>query len=117
MGRSGRGMRFNLRRARGKGFHVIARTVSVICEGPRGRAVVMAGFGHGSLEPVATYDDPAQLCLMSNVDADYVLGTHDEEIERLGLQHRVWRPRVLAGWQRAGFTSGMTIADVGCGPG
>jgi hypothetical protein len=28
----------------------------------------------------------------------YVLGTHDEEISRLGLQHRAWRPRVLSAW-------------------
>src|SRR5437762_1871503 len=28
-------------------------------------------------------------------EKDYVLGTHDEELLRLGLQHRVWRPVVL----------------------
>jgi SAM-dependent methyltransferase len=50
-------------------------------------------------------------------DRDYVLGTHDEEIERLGLQHRVWRPRALDAWRRAGFTVGQTILDAGCGPG
>ena len=33
---------------------------------------------------------------------DYLLGTRDDEIERLGLQHRVWRPQVLACWRRAG---------------
>ena len=50
-------------------------------------------------------------------DRDYVLGTHDEEIARLGLQHRVWRPRALDAWRRAGFTVGQTLVDVGCGPG
>lgn len=50
-------------------------------------------------------------------DRAYVLGTHDEEIERLGLQHRVWRPRVTACWQRAGFSLGQSIMDVGAGPG
>lgn len=50
-------------------------------------------------------------------ERDYVLGTHDEEIERLGLQHRVWRPRASAAWRRAGFDVGQTLLDVGCGPG
>ncbi|MEK6799347.1 MAG: methyltransferase domain-containing protein [Planctomycetota bacterium] len=50
-------------------------------------------------------------------DRDYVLGTHAEEIERLGLQHRVWRPKALDAWRRAGFTIGQQIMDVGCGPG
>jgi SAM-dependent methyltransferase len=50
-------------------------------------------------------------------DADYVLGTGDQEIARLGLQHRVWRPRALDVWRRAGFTLGQSLLDVGCGPG
>ncbi len=48
---------------------------------------------------------------------EYLLGTHDEEIERLGLQHRVWRPQVLACWRRAGITIGSEVLDVGAGPG
>jgi SAM-dependent methyltransferase len=50
-------------------------------------------------------------------EKDYVLGTHDEEIERLGLQHRVWRPKASDAWQRAGFSVGQKLLDVGCGPG
>lgn len=50
-------------------------------------------------------------------ERDYLLGTHDEEIERLGLQHRVWRPRVLDAWRRAGITTGMRVVDAGAGPG
>ena len=48
---------------------------------------------------------------------DYLLGTRDDEIERLGLQHRVWRPQVLACWRRAGITRGSRVLDVGAGPG
>ncbi len=48
---------------------------------------------------------------------DYVLGTHREEIERLGLQHRVWRPHMLECWRRAGITAGSKVLDVGAGPG
>ena len=50
-------------------------------------------------------------------DKEYVLGTRDEELERLGLQHRVWRPFVLDAWRRAGLLTGMTALDVGAGPG
>jgi SAM-dependent methyltransferase len=50
-------------------------------------------------------------------EQDYVLGTHDEELERLGIQHLVWRPSMLEGWRRAGITRGMRILDAGAGPG
>ncbi len=50
-------------------------------------------------------------------ERDYVLGTHEEEISRLGLQHRVWRPVVLDCWQKAGITIGKRVLDVGAGPG
>jgi SAM-dependent methyltransferase len=50
-------------------------------------------------------------------DRDYVLGTHEEELQRLGLQHRVWRPTVLECWRRAGIGPGMSVLDVGAGPG
>lgn len=55
--------------------------------------------------------------MTGEAEKDYVLGTHDAEIARLGVQHRVWRPRVLDAWQRAAFTAGRCILDVGCGPG
>ena len=54
---------------------------------------------------------------MTMADREYVLGTGDVEVERLGLQHRIWRPDALAGWRGAGFTAGQTLLDVGCGPG
>jgi len=48
---------------------------------------------------------------------DYVLGTHDGEISRLGLQHHVWRPHMLDAWMRAGMTTGSRVVDIGSGPG
>lgn len=50
-------------------------------------------------------------------ECDYVLGTHDAEVARLGLQHDVWRPRVLDAFARAGIHTGQTVIDVGAGPG
>lgn len=50
-------------------------------------------------------------------ERNYVLGTHDEEIARLGLQHRAWRERAIAAWTAAGIGPGHTVLDVGCGPG
>lgn len=55
--------------------------------------------------------------MTTTTERDYVLGTHDEEVERLGLQHAVWRLRAQEGWRRAGFTRGQTILDIGSGPG
>lgn len=54
---------------------------------------------------------------MANSDTEYVLGTHDEELARLGLQHQVWRPHVLRCWHEAGVTRGARVLDVGAGPG
>lgn len=53
-------------------------------------------------------DDPAR---------EYVLGTHDDEVARLGLQHRAWRGPAYALWDRAAFGPGQTLIDLGAGPG
>jgi ubiquinone/menaquinone biosynthesis C-methylase UbiE len=50
-------------------------------------------------------------------ERDYVLGTNDEEIARLGLQHDIWRDTVLNCWSRAGIAPGWRVMDVGAGPG
>jgi SAM-dependent methyltransferase len=52
-----------------------------------------------------------------STERDYVLGTHKDELERLGVQHRAWRPVVLDCWQNAGITIGSKVLDVGAGPG
>ena len=55
---------------------------------------------------------------MSATDADrYPFGYGDEELERLGEQHRVWREENRALLSRAGFKEGDTLVDLGCGPG
>jgi SAM-dependent methyltransferase len=50
-------------------------------------------------------------------EREYVLGTNDAELTRLGFQHQVWSTDTTACWERAGFRRGATILDVGCGPG
>jgi len=54
---------------------------------------------------------------VTGTKGDYVLGTHEAEVERLGFQHRVWRESMLAGWKRAGVRVGWRVVDVGAGPG
>jgi SAM-dependent methyltransferase len=55
---------------------------------------------------------------MSNpIERDYLLGTNEDELRRLGLQHSVWRPVVLTCWQQAGITVGSRVLDAGAGPG
>jgi len=48
---------------------------------------------------------------------DYIIGASNQEVIRLGQQHAIWRERALAGWRRAGLKPGMTVLDIGCGPG
>ena len=50
-------------------------------------------------------------------EGDYLLGTRDDEVARLGLQHRVWRPYMLDGFRRARFAPGQILLDIGAGPG
>lgn len=47
----------------------------------------------------------------------YVLGTARDELHRLGLQHEIWSAEASRGWENAGFCTGQTILDLGCGPG
>ncbi len=49
--------------------------------------------------------------------APYVLGTGDDELQRLGLQHRLWADAAHAAYRRAGITIGQRVLDVGSGPG
>lgn len=49
--------------------------------------------------------------------AEYLLGTNDSELDRLGFQHSIWRHLAEAALDRAGVGPGMTVLDLGCGPG
>ena len=53
----------------------------------------------------------------STAEKPYVLGTDQNELMRLGLQHQLWSEQVANGWDRAGFRWGDRILDAGCGPG
>ncbi len=48
---------------------------------------------------------------------EYVLGTDETELARLGLQHGVWRAQAHEHWERARVAPGARVLDVGCGPG
>ncbi len=48
---------------------------------------------------------------------EYVLGTQDAELRRLGFQHRLWSRQAAEAWEAARFRPGQRLLDVGCGPG
>lgn len=48
---------------------------------------------------------------------DYVLGTEQDELQRLERQHKVWRKLCQDVWSEVGITSGSSVLDVGAGPG
>jgi len=50
-------------------------------------------------------------------EQEYVLGTDAIELERLGVQHRLWVDTATALWREAGIGPGSRALDVGCGPG
>ena len=47
----------------------------------------------------------------------YILGTDQEELRRLEIQHKVWQSEAKRGWKLADFKAGDNILDLGCGPG
>lgn len=55
---------------------------------------------------------------MAQVDErEYVLGTGEDELQRLGLQHRLWSDAAHAAWKLAGLAPGQRVLDIGSGPG
>lgn len=61
--------------------------------------------------------DQSQSAQVSDSGPEYVLGTNEHELHRLGFQHRLWSVPAQRLWERAGVEPGATILDVGCGPG
>ena len=47
----------------------------------------------------------------------YPLGSSPAEITRLQRQHETWKDPTESLWRLAGFRSGQSIVDFGCGPG
>lgn len=47
----------------------------------------------------------------------YLLGTHEIELRRLQLQDRLWQTQTQNLWDRAAIASGMSVLELGCGPG
>ena len=47
----------------------------------------------------------------------YVLGTNQQELDRLGFQHEVWGGVTRAFLDRIGIARGARCLDLGCGPG
>lgn len=48
---------------------------------------------------------------------EYLLGTSDAELQRLGYQHQAWLGEAVTLWNDAGFGLGDRLLDLGCGPG
>lgn len=50
-------------------------------------------------------------------EIEYLFGTDDDELRRLGFQHQAWIRETAAGWDRGRFGPGGHVLDLGCGPG
>lgn len=48
---------------------------------------------------------------------EYVLGTDEDELNRLRRQHELWVLQAHALWGRMGLRSDHKVLDLGCGPG
>ncbi|WP_163341123.1 methyltransferase domain-containing protein [Desulfopila sp. IMCC35008] len=56
-------------------------------------------------------------CTSTDETDEYRFGYTHEEIERLKYQHQVWAKENQRFISRAGFNTGATLVDLGCGPG
>ena len=86
--------------------------------GPRAENHRMSGtMRRGDNLPSGSGGNGGKAARQYGEKGEYVLGTDEAELRRLGFQNRLWSREAAAGWERAGFAPGHTILDVGCGPG
>ena len=50
-------------------------------------------------------------------EKDYVLGADQTELQRLKLQHDLWKDHLIRLWKKANFLPGHSVLELGCGPG
>ena len=55
--------------------------------------------------------------MIKNKSKDYLLGINQYELERLGLQHSVWKEVTDSFFERLKVSEGWKVLDVGSGPG
>lgn len=51
------------------------------------------------------------------MSTDYVLGNDQEELDRLKLQHELWRDELIRLWNFSNIKNSKKVLDLGCGPG
>ena len=51
------------------------------------------------------------------MSSEYVLGHDQEELQRLQLQHQLWKDDLLQIWAKAHMQKMKKVLDLGCGPG
>ena len=52
--------------------------------------------------------------MTTTIEQEYVLGTHDRELQRLGFQNRLWSPPTIELWRLAGMSSVALLLVVAC---
>lgn len=53
---------------------------------------------------------------MSN-ESDYILGTDQTELQRLKLQHDLWKDHLVRLWDKSNLQQAHSVLELGCGPG
>lgn len=51
------------------------------------------------------------------LEKKYLLGSDEDELNRLHFQHKVWSGEAFSLWERSGISLGQSVLDIGCGPG